>query len=240
MATFEWRPLHPPHPRRPAISCRRACRVLARLSWYHGAAARIRARRTSSTPRQRQLDDAVMLVSNLHDRGSISRASCCVTAPDVALRHPPIAQGQVRLAILPANIFLMLTVDEARTFRPCAIGSSTPHVPKSSSARCRWRPPQQVATGMGITILSHMVYGRGPRMGHRIDLKTLDDNVHTREHRMPGRAKPIVAGVRAFLRVVALAYPGPEPVSVQIEAAVHDNRLTSVWVFFFANAKPTT
>jgi len=71
-----------------------------------------------------------------------------------------------------------------------------------------------VATGMGITILSDMVYRPWSLEGHRIDLKTLDDNVHTMDIGLAWKSKARLSArrARAFCEFVALAYPGPDPV----------------------------
>jgi DNA-binding transcriptional LysR family regulator len=70
-----------------------------------------------------------------------------------------------------------------------------------------------VATGMGITILSDMVYRPWSLEGHRIDLKTLDDEVHTMDVGLAWKSKARLSpAARAFCEFVALAYPGPAPV----------------------------
>jgi DNA-binding transcriptional LysR family regulator len=70
-----------------------------------------------------------------------------------------------------------------------------------------------VATGMGITILSDMVYRPWSLEGHRIDLKTLDDDVHTMDVGLAWKSNARLSpAARAFCEFVALAYPGPDPV----------------------------
>jgi len=70
-----------------------------------------------------------------------------------------------------------------------------------------------VATGMGITILSDMVYRPWSLEGHRIDLKTLNDEVHTMDIGLAWKSTArLSSAARAFCEFVALAYPGPDPV----------------------------
>jgi len=70
-----------------------------------------------------------------------------------------------------------------------------------------------VATGMGITILSDMVYRPWSLEGHRIDLKTLDDDVHTMDVGLAWNSKTRLSpAARAFCEFVAHSYPGSQPV----------------------------
>jgi DNA-binding transcriptional LysR family regulator len=73
-----------------------------------------------------------------------------------------------------------------------------------------------VATGMGITILSDMVYRPWSLEGHRIDVKTVDDDIHTMDVGLAwkGEAK-LSPAARAFCEFVALSYPAPEPVQFE-------------------------
>jgi len=58
---------------------------------------------------------------------------------------------------------------------------------------------QHGATGMGITILSDMVYRPWSLEGHRIDLKTLDDDVHTMDVGLAWKSKVRLSpAARAF------------------------------------------
>jgi DNA-binding transcriptional LysR family regulator len=122
-----------------------------------------------------------MLVSNLHDRGSI-RSHLLLRSPRrlwACANNPLLHKDSVRLADLASEPFLMLTVDEAER-SAMRYWQKTPHVPNVIFRTLSVEAVRSmVATGMGITILSDMVYRPWSLEGHRIDLKTLDDEVHT-------------------------------------------------------------
>jgi len=66
---------------------------------------------------------------------------------------------------------------------------------------------------MGITILSDMVYRPWSLEGHRIDVKVLDDDVHTMDVGLAWKSKSRLSpAARAFCEFVAHAYPGSEPI----------------------------
>jgi DNA-binding transcriptional LysR family regulator len=156
-----------------------------------------------------------MLVSNLHDRRSI-RSRLLLRSPRrlwACANHPLLHKDRVRLADLAGEPFLMLTVDEAER-SAMRYWQRTSHVPnvifRTLSAEA---VRSLVATGMGITILSDMVYRPWSLGGHRIDLKTLDDDVHTMDVGLALEEQgPAFPGGPRFLRVRRLAYPGPDPV----------------------------
>jgi DNA-binding transcriptional LysR family regulator len=161
------------------------------------------------------VDAAVMLVSNLHDRRSI-RSRLLLRSPRrlwACANHPLLRKDTVRLADLASEPFLMLTVDEAER-SAMRYWQSTPHVPNVIFRTISVEAVRSmVATGMGITILSDMVYRPWSLEGHRIDLKTLDDTVHTMDVGLAWKNKAKLSpAARAFCEFVALAYPGPEPI----------------------------
>jgi len=83
------------------------------------------------------------------------------------------------LADLAGEPFLMLTVDGAER-SAMRYRQRTPHVPNVIFRTLSVEAVRSmVATGMGITILSDIVYRPWSLEGRRIDLKTLDDEVHT-------------------------------------------------------------
>ena len=70
-----------------------------------------------------------------------------------------------------------------------------------------------VATGMEITILSDKFYRSWSLEEHRIDLKTLDDDVHTMDVGLAWKSMAKLSpAARAFCEFVAHSYPGSEPV----------------------------
>jgi DNA-binding transcriptional LysR family regulator len=124
-----------------------------------------------------------------------------------------LSRDSLRLADLAGEPFLMLTVDEAER-SAMRYWQRTPHVPNVIFRTLSVDAVRSmVATGMGITILSDMVYRPWSLEGHRIDLKTLDDEVHTMDIGLAWKNKAgLSTAARAFCEFVALAYLAPEPV----------------------------
>jgi len=161
------------------------------------------------------VDAAVMLVSNLHDRRSI-RSHLLLRSPRrlwACANHPMLRRASIRLADLASEPFLMLTIDEAER-SAMRYWQRTPHVPNVIFRTLSVEAVRSmVATGTGITILSDMVYRPWSLEGHRIDLKTLDDEVHTMDVGLAWNSKAKLSpAARAFCEFIAHAYPGPEPV----------------------------
>src|SRR5258705_5316749 len=158
------------------------------------------------------VDVAVMLVSNLHDRGSI-RSRLLLRSQRrlwTCANHRLLHKDSARLADLASEPFLMLTVDEAER-SAMRYWQRTPHVPNVIFRTLSVEAVRSmVATGMGITILSDMVYRPWTLEGHRIDLITLDDQVHTIDVGLAWKSKaqlsPSALGFAGFLPP---AYPAP-------------------------------
>jgi DNA-binding transcriptional LysR family regulator len=76
------------------------------------------------------VDVAVMLVSNLHDRGSVGSRLLLRSQRRLwtCANHPLLHKDNVRLADLASEPFLMLTVDEAER-SAMRYWQRTPHVP---------------------------------------------------------------------------------------------------------------
>ena len=161
------------------------------------------------------VDAAIMLVSNLHDRRSI-RSRLLLRSPRrlwTCANHPLLHKDSVKLADLASEPYLMLTVDEAER-SAMRYWQRTPHVPNVIFRTLSVEAVRSmVATGMGITILSDMVYRPWSLEGHRIDVKSVDDDVHTMDIGLAWKSKvPLSPAARAFCEYVAHAYPGAEPV----------------------------
>ena len=161
------------------------------------------------------VDAAVMLVSNLHDRSSI-RSRLLMRSPRrlwTCANHPLLHKDSVKLADLASEPYLMLTVDEAER-SAMRYWQRTPHVPNVIFRTISVEAVRSmVATGMGITILSDMVYRPWSLEGHRIDLKTLDDDVHTMDVGLAWNSKTRLSpAARAFCEFVAHSYPGSQPI----------------------------
>jgi DNA-binding transcriptional LysR family regulator len=164
------------------------------------------------------VDAAVMLVSNLHDRSAI-RSHLLLRSPRrlwTCANHPLLHKDSVTLADLASEPYLMLTVDEAER-SAMRYWASTRHVPNVIFRTLSVEAVRSmVATGMGITVLSDMVYRPWSLEGHRIDLKSLDDNVHTMDVGLAWKSSaPLSPAARAFCEFVAHAFPAAEPIQFE-------------------------
>src|ERR1700745_275336 len=158
--------------------------------------------------RSGSVDAAIMLVSNLHDRRTI-RSRLLLRSPRrlwTCANHPLLHKDSVKLADLTSEPYLMLTVDEAER-SAMRYWQRTPHVPNVIFRTLSVEAVRSmVATGMGITVLSDMVYRPWSLEGHRIDIKTLDDEVHTMDVGLAWKSKgPLSPAARAFCEFVAHA-----------------------------------
>ena len=165
--------------------------------------------------RSGSVDIAIMLISNLHDRGSI-RSRLLLRSPRrlwTCANHPLLGKDSVKLADLASEPYLMLTVDEAER-SAMRYWQRSPHVPNVIFRTLSVEAVRSmVATGMGITVLSDMVYRPWSLEGHRIDTKTLDDEVHTMDVGLAWKNKAQLSpAARAFCEFVAHAFPEPGPV----------------------------
>jgi len=153
-----------------------------------------------------EIDLAVMLVSNLehHDRIDsetlVSSRRRLWTSPDHQLMH----RDQATLADVAAEPYIMLTVDEAdqtalRYWRP------TPYRPNVTFATSSVEAVRSmVAAGMGVTILSDMVFRPWSLEGQRIDARNLVDPVPSMDVGLAWRRgrelSPAAAAFFEFLR----------------------------------------
>lgn len=125
------------------------------------------------------LDLAVLLVSNLQDDARLASETLARSvrrlwlAPD----HPLGALGRIGLADIAAHPYVMLTVDEARStaMRYWGRAALEPRVAMRTSSVEAVR--SMVAGGLGVTILSDMVYRPWSLEGQRIETRILDDEV---------------------------------------------------------------
>ncbi|GGD98789.1 LysR family transcriptional regulator [Aureimonas endophytica] len=161
------------------------------------------------------LDIAVILVSNLRNGESLASEVLARSqrrlwlAPD----HPLTGRERLRLADVARHPYVMLTVDEAKHTALrywSAAGLEPQTVFRTSSVEA---VRSMVAGGMGVTILSDMVYRPWSLEGQRIETRILDDDVPSmdvglawrREAALPAPAEAF----RDFLRfAVAGAGPG--------------------------------
>jgi DNA-binding transcriptional LysR family regulator len=161
------------------------------------------------------VDAAIMLVSNLHDRRSI-HSRMLLKSPRrlwTCANHPLLHKDKVTLADVAAEPYLMLTVDEAER-SAMRYWQRTSYVPNVTFRTLSVEAVRSmVATGMGVTILSDVIYRPWSLEGHRIDVKVLDDDVHTMDVGLAWKSKARLSpAARAFCEFVAHAYPGSDPV----------------------------
>ena len=128
-----------------------------------------------------RLDAAVMLVSNLENKVDIRSETLIRSRRRLwaCADHDLLQKEEVGLEDVAREPYLMLTVDEAET-SAMRYWSETPFRPNvifRTSAVEALRG--MVASGMGITILSDMVYRPWSLEGQRIEVKTLAGHVHT-------------------------------------------------------------
>lgn len=154
-----------------------------------------------------RLDMAVMLVSNLGNRAELEEETLMRSRRRLWLPadHPLTTAPLVALAEVANQPYIMLTVDEARDTagRYWAGTGLQPKVIFSTSSVEAVR--SMVAAGMGVTILSDMVYRPWSLEGQRLDLRDLREPIPSMDVGLAwarGRAMPETAAVfRAFMSV---------------------------------------
>jgi DNA-binding transcriptional LysR family regulator len=125
------------------------------------------------------IDLAVMLVSNLMNRAEIVQETLLRSRRRLWLpaEHPLLRSERISLSDVAAEPYVMLTVDEAMNTagRYWAKANLDPRVVFSTSSVEAVR--SLVASGMGVTILSDMVYRPWSLEGQRIDLRSLVEDI---------------------------------------------------------------
>lgn len=161
-----------------------------------------------------EIDLAVMLVSNLQDTEGIEseiliqsrrRLWAC---PD----HHLLSKESVSLADVAEEPYVMLSVDEAAhtALRYWRATSYRPKVIFETSSVEAVR--SMVGTGMGVTILSDMVYRPWSLEGQRIELCNLSDEVPTMDVGLASkRATVLSAPAQAFHDYLSLTFSGSAP-----------------------------
>ncbi|WP_181704843.1 LysR substrate-binding domain-containing protein [Chthonobacter rhizosphaerae] len=157
------------------------------------------------------LDIAVMLVSNLEARDRIQSEMLMRsrrrlwTPPD----HPLLREPSVGLAQVAEHPYVMLTVDEA-SHTAGRYWSRTTHRPnvifRTSSVEA---VRSMVAAGMGVTILSDMVFRPWSLEGQRIETRLLEDEIPTMDVGLAWKRDAALSpATRAFQEFLSLAYTG--------------------------------
>ncbi|MFN3937183.1 MAG: LysR family transcriptional regulator [Gemmobacter sp.] len=165
--------------------------------------------RTAIEPRlaEGSIDLAVMLVSNLADHGGLDCETLFRSQRRLWLPvdHPLLVQDRIGLADVAAEPYVMLTVDEAGATagRYWAEAGLSPQVIFATSSVEAVR--SLVAAGMGVTVLSDMVYRPWSLEGQRIELRSLSDPVPSMDVGLAwARGRPLsepAAVFRAFMSV---------------------------------------
>jgi DNA-binding transcriptional LysR family regulator len=157
------------------------------------------------------LDLAVMLVSNLQDRKKIAHETLLRSRRRLWLpvEHPLLQAETVSLADVAREPYVMLTVDEAghtatRYWKPTGLKPDT--VFRTSSVEA---VRSMVADGMGITILSDMVYRPWSLEGQRIEQRSLAEEIPTMDVGIAwNRARAQSAATRTFRDFLSLSFGG--------------------------------
>lgn len=159
------------------------------------------------------LDMAVILTSNLAEREKIEFETLMSSRRRLWLPdgHPLAQVEQAGLSDVAKEPYVMLTVDEAsRTAnRYWARSPFRPNITFRTSSVEAVR--SMVAAGMGVTILSDMVYRPWSLEGQRIEARSLADSVPTMDVGMIWRRGITFSGAtRAFFDYLGRAYNGAD------------------------------
>ena len=158
-----------------------------------------------------ELDIATILVSNLENRESLDSETLIQSRRRLWLptEHPLLEAESVSLADVAEEPYLMLTVDEAR-LTALRYWERTPYRPKeifrtSSVEAVR----SMVAAGMGVTVLSDMVYRPWSLEGQRIETRTLTDPVPSMDVGLAWKhGATFTAAAQAFYEYLSLTFNG--------------------------------
>ena len=157
------------------------------------------------------IDIAVMLVSNLANQAEIEHETLFRSHRRLWLPadHRLLGADRVTLAEVAAEPYVMLTVDEARVTagRYWDKAGLEPNVVFATSSVEAVR--SLVAAGMGVTILSDMVYRPWSLDGQRIELRTLDDGVPSMDVGLAwSNARPLSPATGVFRAFMSVALGG--------------------------------
>jgi DNA-binding transcriptional LysR family regulator len=150
---------------------------------------------------------AVMLVSNLQNRTEIEQELLMRSTRRLwlAADHPLLNKQEITLSDVAEEDYVMLTVDEARktAARYWTLSTFSPRVVLSTSSVEAVR--SLVASGVGVTILSDMVYRPWSLEGQRIEVRRLKEDIPSMDVGLAwSKSRPIseaAAAFRAFMSV---------------------------------------
>jgi len=161
--------------------------------------------------RDGSLDLAVMLVSNLQDRKRLAHETLLRSRRRLWLpvEHPLLAAHVITLDDIAGLPYVMLTVDEAnqtasRYWKPTGLRPNI--VFKTSSVEA---VRSMVADGVGVTILSDMVYRPWSLEGQRIELRNVAADIPTMDVGLAwNKAKAQSPATRTFHEFLSLTFSG--------------------------------
>ncbi len=155
------------------------------------------------------LDIAVILVSNLENRENIETETLFRSRRRLWLcaDHHLVEQEAISLADVAREPYVMLSVDEANqtALRYWALTEHRPQTVFETSSVEAVR--SMVATGMGVTVLSDMVYRPWSLDGQRIEVRTLSDPIPSMDVGLAWRRGANHSpAARAFHEYLSLAF----------------------------------
>jgi DNA-binding transcriptional LysR family regulator len=161
--------------------------------------------------RDGSLDLAVMLVSNLQDKKHLAHETLLRSRRRLWLpvEHPLLNAETVSLEDVSRESYIMLTVDEAnqtasRYWKPTGLRPGI--VFKTSSVEA---VRSMVADGMGITILSDMVYRPWSLEGQRIEQRSIAGDIPTMDVGVAwNRTRPQSPATKSFHEFLSLSFGG--------------------------------
>ncbi len=157
------------------------------------------------------LDIAVLLASNLRDEARIA-SEILTRSPRrlwLAPGHPLTSANRVRLADIAKHPYVMLTVDEAeltalRYWRAAELDPRT--IFRTSSVEA---VRSMVAGGMGISVLSDLIYRPWSLDGQRIETRIIEDDVPSMDVGLAWRREAALgSATEAFRNFMRFAVTG--------------------------------
>ncbi|MGV8986974.1 MAG: LysR family transcriptional regulator [Cypionkella sp.] len=157
------------------------------------------------------IDLGVMLVSNLVHRAEIEQETLLRSRRRLWLPtdHPLLLADRITLADVAREPYVMLTVDEAMNTagRYWAKANLTPKVIFATSSVEAVR--SLVASGMGVTILSDMVYRPWSLEGQRIELRAVVEEIPSMDVGLVwAKRRPLAAAAAVFRAFMSVAMGG--------------------------------
>lgn len=158
-----------------------------------------------------KLDIAVILVSNLSDRENIAWETLVRSKRRLWLpaNHSLLEAQSINLADVAQEPYVMLTVDEAdktaaKYWKKTGLSPNAIFVTSAVEA-----VRSMVATGMGITILSDMVYRPWSLEGQRIETRNLTADIPSMDVGLAwSRTTPFSPATKAFMDFMKLSFSG--------------------------------